>query len=382
MVDVAERAIADCRPKRWATPLFMYIWIAALGLIVPSIVAGEDRPTLLAVAALVAFAALYVATTWLAVAYPERVAERMVALAGLATLTLAATLHFSEIWLLLFVFVSTACTVTLPGRWAIVGVVTVTAATGAVILVGSGSAGNAVGWLTGPFFGGMMNIYVQRTQRLIAELRGTREELARQAIEQERLRLARDLHDLLGHTLSVIVVKAEAVRRLAARDPELAGQQASDIEEVGRQALAEVREVVRNYRQRGLAAELADARRTLEAAGVITTIAGDDLSAPPEIDQLLAWVVREGTTNVIRHSQATRCTMEVRSRDDWARLGITDDGRGHGRNTALSHGNGLAGLAERVEMAGGRLEAGPAPRRGFRLAVSVPLNGTPGAELE
>ncbi len=207
---------------------------------------------------------------------------------------------------------------------------------------------------------------------VIGQLRATRQELARTAVGRERLRFARDLHDLLGHTMSVVVVKAEAVRRLAPCDLEAALGQAADIESVARQALTEIREAVSGYREGGLSSELERARSVLDASGVELTVHESGPPLPPQAEALMGWVVREGVTNVVRHAGAAHCRIELGSADGRARLVITDDGRGGGAEAG--GGNGLAGLTERLSMAGGALRGGPAPHGGFRLAAELPVD--------
>ncbi|NUR71196.1 MAG: sensor histidine kinase [Hamadaea sp.] len=214
-----------------------------------------------------------------------------------------------------------------------------------------------------------MVLVVRNMIRLIRELDRTRTELARSAVEQERLRFARDLHDLLGHSLSLIVVKSEVVRRLAERDPAAAAKEAAEIEEVGRKALAEVREAVTGYRERPLSDELHGARGALTDAGIETnirlSIRTDEL--PSAVDQAFAWVVREAATNVIRHSGArTTRIMLDRSATAWS-LTVRDDGRG--RAATATEGNGLRGLRERLAALDGTLtQSGP----GFTLRADVP----------
>jgi two-component system sensor histidine kinase DesK len=203
----------------------------------------------------------------------------------------------------------------------------------------------------------------------VRELRETREELARTAVSEERLRFARDLHDLLGHTLSVMVIKAQAVRRLVDRDIAVAAEQAADIETIGRDALRQVRLAVSGYRGRGLAAEIDGARAALRDAGIELLVRQQGTPLPDEAGALLGWVVREGITNVIRHSGASNCEIAVDAREDEAVLTIRDDGRGG----AAAKGNGLHGLTERVCAAGGHLAAGPAEAGGYRLRVALPI---------
>jgi two-component system sensor histidine kinase DesK len=212
---------------------------------------------------------------------------------------------------------------------------------------------------------------------LIAELARTREELARVAVVQERERFSRDLHDLLGHTLSVIVVKAQAVQRIATSDPAGAAGHAGDIEAIGRRALTEVRQAVEGYRGTGFAAELDRAHAALVTAGIAVTATGPPLEIlrlPDDVDALFGWVVREGVTNVVRHSGARSCRVAWSASAEAARLEVTDDGRGAGDGTAGPPASGgLAGLHARVAATGGTLTAASSPGGGFRLAVSVPV---------
>jgi two-component system sensor histidine kinase DesK len=212
----------------------------------------------------------------------------------------------------------------------------------------------------------------QRRMRIIRELRETRAELARVAVAEERIRIARDLHDLLGHSLSMITLKSELAGRMVDADPARARTEMAEVEAVARRSLSEVREAVTAYRRPTLKAELAAARAALGSAGVGVRIdpwPGGEL--PDQVDALFAWAVREGTTNVIRHSAARSCAIRV-TEGAGATLDVTDDG---GRTGAAQDGagSGLTGLAERAGQLGGELAAGPLPDGGFRLRVSVPV---------
>ncbi len=218
-----------------------------------------------------------------------------------------------------------------------------------------------------------------RTNR---ELRQARREIARLAVTEERLRFARDLHDLLGHSLSLITLKSELLGQLIMDEPEQALREARDIEEAARTALREVREAVAGYRQTTLANELQRARELLTAAGIQSTIPDDVSGLPAHVETLLTWVAREGVTNVIRHSRATHCVVALTRRPDEVCLSVIDDGLGakpdlyaSAKSTAFASqsGNGLRGIAERVAALGGHYEAGPADDQGFRLAVMLPL---------
>lgn len=207
----------------------------------------------------------------------------------------------------------------------------------------------------------------------VRELRAAREELARAAVEEERLRFSRDLHDLLGHTLSVIVVKSEAARRLASRDLDAALAQVVDIESVGRQALTEIREAVTGYRNGSLATELDRAGSALSAVGVTPRITRSGPPPAPRTEALLGWVVREAVTNVVRHSDATHCAITVSGPPERVHLTVTDDGTGTPVTPREGIGTGLRGLTERLAAAGGTLTAGPGPRRGFVVTAELPV---------
>lgn len=217
----------------------------------------------------------------------------------------------------------------------------------------------------------------------VEQLKATRQELARSAVAQERLRFSRDLHDLLGHTLSVVVVKSEAARRLAHRDLDAALGQIADIEAVGRQALTEVRAAVTGYREGSLSTELDRARSALTASGIEVVVRESGPPLPPQTEALLGWVVREGVTNVVRHSGAARATIDLRTGGGRAELTITDDGAGPAapgeRPHAAGTGTGLRGLTERLAAAGGSLSSGPLPGGGFRVAAVLPAEDGPAA---
>jgi two-component system sensor histidine kinase DesK len=215
-----------------------------------------------------------------------------------------------------------------------------------------------------------------RLSDALRELQRAREELARQAVTEERLRMARDLHDLLGHTLSLITLKSELAGRLVQKDPRAATEQIHEVERVARQALRDVREAVAGYRQRNLRGELEGARQILEAAGIECTIEYEPQSLPPGIDMALAWVVREGVTNVIRHSRAQHCLIRITSIDEYFHAEISNDGDPRQEGPTAERGSGLSGLAERVAHEGGKLEFGRqavSDGLGFRLKAEIPV---------
>jgi two-component system sensor histidine kinase DesK len=221
-------------------------------------------------------------------------------------------------------------------------------------------------------------IGIARLADALRELHAARGELARQAVTEERLRLARDLHDLLGHTLSLITLKSELAGRLLEKEPARAAQEIHEIEREARQALREVREAVAGYRQPTLRSELDGARQILEAAGITCTVEPTAEVLPPAIDAVLAWTVREGVTNVIRHSRAQVCTIRVSRGDGKVWVEVINDGyREKERETIHARmGSGLSGLTERVTAQGGHIEAGSLSGEGnpgYRLRVELPL---------
>lgn len=289
-------------------------------------------------------------------------------LLALTAVTFALTIGYGGSWLMFFPLLGLATGSVLRDKWLIPAGFGLSIA--AAVVGGLKDGWDAAGIAYGTFISVMVTAAILALAETVRELRTTREELARSAVEKERLRFSRDLHDLLGHTLSVIVVKAEATRRLAPRDLDAALGQVSDIESVGRQALTEIREAVTGYREGSLATELDRARDLLAAAGIEAVVRQSGPPLAPQTAALLGWVVRESATNVVRHSEATRCEIEVAGTAERTRLLITDDGRGVGSATP---GSGLKGLAERLAAAGGSLESGPAPRGGFRVTAELPV---------
>jgi two-component system sensor histidine kinase DesK len=220
---------------------------------------------------------------------------------------------------------------------------------------------------------GMFSAQARRSAELIGELQETRRELARLAIVEERNRIARDLHDLVGHSLSVVAVKNELGRRLLRVDLARAEAEFDDIDMIVRRALSEVRQAVTNYRQPMLAAELSSAVQAAAAAGIdcqVTSPGSWDLPAP--VEGLLAWTVREGITNVLRHSGASSCDIAL-SLTPVPAIEIVDNGPGASGQDRP--GNGLIGLSERARALRGALTAGRREEGGFRLRVEAPREG-------
>jgi two-component system, NarL family, sensor histidine kinase DesK len=217
---------------------------------------------------------------------------------------------------------------------------------------------------------GVILVAVRRLMELVRELEATRAQVAELAANEERLRLSRDLHDVLGANLSLIALKSQLARKLLGRDREQAEDEVRDIESVARTSLQEARAAVQGLRRASMASELERARETLATAGIELEVTGVE-TLPAGVEALLGFVVREGVTNVVRHSHARRCEIVVRRMNGVAALELRDDGMGGA--PAADQGTGLRGLAERMAEAGGTLEAGPADRRGFRVIARLPI---------
>jgi two-component system sensor histidine kinase DesK len=188
-------------------------------------------------------------------------------------------------------------------------------------------------------------------------------ELASLAAENERFRIARDLHDLLGHSLTTITVKAGLAARLGDTDPARARQEIAEVETLARQTLGDVRAAVANYRDVTLAGELATGRQLLRAVGITADLPRAVDMVDPAHQELFGWVVREGLTNIVRHAHASSCAIRLSA----SGVEITDDGVGG----AAPPGNGLSGLRERVAAAGGVVDAGPVEPTGWQLRVQL-----------
>jgi two-component system sensor histidine kinase DesK len=227
-----------------------------------------------------------------------------------------------------------------------------------------------------PVIIGAGNTFFAERNRMNRKLRKANEEVEHLAKVAERERIARDLHDVLGHTLSVITLKSELAGKLIDRDPARAGKEIREVEEISRQALSEVRDAIRGYRSKGLVAELAHAKSTLETAGVaVQCDAASTMTLPAMQESVLSLAVREGVTNVVRHAQARSCRLRIEQENGSCRLEIHDDGQGF----STVEGNGLRGMRERVEMLGGTLER--TNRSGTMLIITLPLKEIAAKEI-
>ncbi|MFD3665083.1 sensor histidine kinase [Streptomyces sp. NPDC058659] len=228
--------------------------------------------------------------------------------------------------------------------------------------------------------------------KIVWELERSRDVQARLAVAEERLRFGRDLHDILGRNLSVIALKSELAVQLARRERPEAVDQMIEVQRIARESQREVRDVVRGYREADLRVELEGARGVLDAAGIDCAVdspfaspfassggssgRSSRLVLPGEVQSALGWVVREATTNVLRHGDARRCAIAVREKEGAVLLTVENDGAGSPSGPGGPPGSGLAGLRERLAAVGGTLEAGPGDGGTFRVTARVPVPRT------
>ncbi len=374
--------------------LYQHAWLACLFFPLVSLVRepGSSWHLVLGLIALGLYAASY---TWLMWPHPVHWAAQartrswraLLLWMILVVLALVFSLVYGSAWLWLFIGVAAIAGVLLPMRTAFAAVAVLMFFPVFIVVGTTGGIGgiSQVDWrwpiallllVRGL---GLDMIGMARMGSAIRELHATRRELARLQVEEERLRLSRDLHDLLGQTLSMITLKSELARHLVKEEPDRCVQELSEIERVARKSLREVREAVAGYRQPRLESELEGARQLLEAAGIDAQIDPLNETLPPEISAVLAWTVREGVTNVIRHSRAQHCEITLLQGNGTVGAEVINDG-GRAARAESPYGRpglGLAGLRERVSALGGRMEAGPLTLSGkehFRVRVELPMN--------
>ncbi|MGI5224145.1 sensor histidine kinase [Actinoallomurus sp. CA-142502] len=366
----------ESSPRPWRRAAWTSLGLVYLLLPTSSLFGhGHSVPaSIVQLAALLSYAASFIALVLANNPWTGETNRRTYVLIGvLFVLAIGYPLLFGPDWGGLLVYFGVACAMALPPRWAGRGVVAAAALT-AIICASLGVRNSSLALVTFETLTVGLLLFAFRTSRmLVVQLREARGEVARLAANEERLRIARDLHDLLGHTLSLIVLKSEVATRLAERDLDRSVAEVRDIEAVARQALADVREAISGYRQRNLTDELENARSVLAAADVELTIKSSGTPLPDQVDGLFGWAVREGVTNIVRHARARTAAITVRRQDGTAVLEIIDDGTGAGEAPT---GNGLRGLGERVTASGGAVEAGARADGGFRLAVRAPLTPT------
>ncbi|WP_353647862.1 histidine kinase [Nakamurella sp. A5-74] len=279
---------------------------------------------------------------------------------GVATATLSVFGSMQSI-LWTAVLVTTAIAAHLDRRWSIAAVV----GPGALAAALGATAVQAV-------FLGLSIAFMTATVRLsmwllqiVAELDATRNAAAALSVAEERLRFARDLHDVVGRALSAIAVKSELAATLARRDDDRAAAQMDEVRALAHDFMKDARELVRGYRTIDVASEIVGARELLSSAGIRTELVGDVMTVPPDAAEPAAWVVREGVTNILRHSRATYCRMEF----DVTGIRIVNDAPAP--TGSADGGTGLSGLRERLTAVGGRLSV-TTDSRTFALTAHFP----------
>ncbi|MFH8786090.1 sensor histidine kinase [Streptomyces roseoverticillatus] len=364
----------DNRRQMVVKLIWISIWFAYMAAPVEDVLG--DHHTLagdvLGGAGLAAFVVGYLGLVFRHTSRPLERARVLAALALLIVLATALTLTLGGAWLVLFVYVCVSAGAVLPAKLSRVVIPLVTGVLAGLGAMTPGAPEYLAALVIPALLGGFAMNGVRQMALTTRALREARATVAHLAANEERLRLARDLHDLLGHSLSLITLKSELAGRMLPGKPEQAAQQVADIERVSRQALVDVREAVSGFRRPTLEAELAGARTALAAAGIVADLSRAAATHPdlaPDEEGALAWALREAVTNAVRHSGARRCEIALTEEGDELCLTVSDDGRG----PQGTHGNGLTGLSERLALADGRLETGPGPRSGFRLRAFVPL---------
>ncbi len=379
-------------------PLLWLVWLPALiQAIAEFFHARPTPPRLIAVlAGLALFIAIYLWAAWhsdvtrgasLAPLPPASWRWRWAPIAMLTALSVILILGDGPRWLGLLIYTCACATGRLPLGQATRAVVLLMLFTVVLGLLQHDAWPDLV---LEPFWVGITGTsvillsYLRRTNHA---LRAAREEVARLAVEAERLRFARDLHDLLGHDLARIALQSELAEALVPAAPDQAVAAMREVGDAARTALREVRAAVAGYRRPTLASELRGAGEILAAAGIAYRREGEADALPPAVEAVLAWAVREGVTNAVKHSRARHCIVRVTREGGYAGVEVCDDGAGasgsagaggnaNSSPVALTSGyggSGLTGLAERAVAEGGRCEAGPRPGGGFCLSVVLPV---------
>ncbi|MFI6789600.1 sensor histidine kinase [Nonomuraea sp. NPDC050383] len=355
--------------RGWREARGLLVLVAFLAWPLWDLLRGRGHGGPLAIALMLVYGASWVTTMAYGVGRPPR--ERVAVLAWLLALAVALTLVRQDpaghAPLGALAYALAAAVWLLPALW---GLLLAVAAAAARLLILYATAGEAVwGAVPSVLADTLAPVAVVLLVRLLVQLRQANEEIEALATAAERARLARDLHDVLGHSLTAITAKAGLARRLLERgaEPDQALAELRDVERLSRQAHAEIRATVSGVRRPSLMAELSGVRVALRAADIAAVLPSSVEEVAEDLREPFAYVLREGVTNVIRHSGATRCEVRL----DASSLEIRDDGHGGGTEAGTA-GSGLAGLGERLRAVGGSLEAGPLPQGGFRLRASRP----------
>ncbi len=380
--------ITEAQPGQLSNKLVWLIWVVWLPFLLPPIFTLLARkPSLPYIAAILVinlvFAGLYLWATWrngsaLAgsiKAAPLSLRARWMVIAALTILAvLLAIVGGSSNWMSPFIFTSAYIGGALPAKKAGLALAGLAGLTILTVRLVSVHWSDLESPLTYVIVVGIVVMSFRQSILANRELLAAREEIAQLAVANERLRIARDLHDLLGHNLSLITLKSELASRLVKANPEQAAAEIADVERTARKTLQEVREAVASYRQPSLESELQAVQEILSAAWIAYQLEGRDAlgEIPARVEAALSWTVREGVTNIIRHSRAKQAVIHFTRDGETAGIFITNDGAGLPGEDEMS--SGLHGLAERIAALGGQIDAGRQSDGRYRLAVSIPLN--------
>lgn len=343
-------------------------YFVALGLSANDLATSQTRATAtVGIALMVVFSIVFF---WLGLAPFPRVPRRVaiaISLLGFLAACLAVLGSRSSVFLIV---VGAMAGRDLPPRLSLPIILATAGGVAGVAVAHQYSTGNTIDQVVTTLVVGLFTYGVARMTETNQQLAAAREEMARLAVVNERLRFARDLHDLLGHSLTVIRAKSELATRVGHADPERAFREMAEVEGVAREALAEVRQAVSGFRQTSLVGEVSSARAALAAAGIAADLPAHGLDVPAPLDDILGWVLREAVTNVVRHSDALHCRVSTSCDAAGVRLEVTDDGHGLALNGAT--GSGLIGARERLAAVDGTLELVSHPGGGCRLVAWVP----------
>ncbi len=343
------------------TPYAWLIYIVPF-VLTPFVDARQSHPTAYAMYAIgfIAFLFLYFRSYW--------VQGRELILITAATLALGVAFWPVSLGAgAFFIYAAAMIGMLNTPRWAVRGVFIIALLTIVEALILRRPVWHATWPVIFVFIVGGINIHYCQVGRANARLRLAHDEIEHMAKLAERERIARDLHDLLGHTLSLVILKSELASKLAERDPERSREEIRDVERIAREALAEVRAAVSGYRTSGLEAEIQRARNTLATAGVRLDVEGTSSKLPPAQEAVLCLALREAVTNIVRHSGARNARLNIEANDTACTLSIADDGRGGN----APFGSGLSGMRERVDILGGTLTR--TGSGGTTLTVTLPI---------
>lgn len=354
-----------------AARVFMCLWVL---FVLPSIVSilqsGLGAPQLAVTAAFFVWCGLWI-WLWAWEAGRNHTSE-VVALAGMTAILVTFAFIASEPpavgGVVVFSFIVAGCI--FPWRQAIVAVAILGVIQIVLMVIRLEPVATQLSSILNSVLVGGVGIGARLLWESYNQLAAAREQLAHLAVTEERLRFARDLHDVLGQSLSVLVLKSELVAKQLPQDAdESLRHEVHDIAQVARKSLNEVRETVAGYRRTTLQAEISNARTALRAAGIGFLVENMLEELPADQDGVLAWCLREAVTNVVKHSGATRCEVRLIRDDGNAKMEVSDDGRGA---VSLDGGSGLAGMRERVQLVGGNLRVAAQNGAGLNLQVTVP----------